>query len=190
MALPGRLWRRKLLKKQRRRFAIKFHDVILVMNLLVAALYAAKCLSLAKTNSGDSQMMGSQQEGMEKAMVDTSWKRTNKKMMKLSTSKLRAPITTIGWVVTITDCGGDPITEGAAVLKHAIHLTSVHGNLGGRYEYKMYAIYHPDAEECALSLKGLGYELLERETPVAVENIEGKFLRDKIVSCHSTVPLL
>jgi len=89
---------------------------------------------------------------------------------------------TIGWAVTITGCGSDPITEGAAVLKHAIHLSSIHGNAGGRYDYKMYAIYHPDGEACALTLKDLGYELIQRETPVSVKDIEGKFLREKIES--------
>jgi len=84
---------------------------------------------------------------------------------------------TIGFAVTITGCGSDPITEGAAVLKHAIHLASVHGNLGGRYDYKMYAIYHPDGYSCAASLKDLGFTLVKRETPVAVKDIEGEFLR-------------
>jgi hypothetical protein len=92
------------------------------------------------------------------------------------------PGVTIGWAVTITGCGADSIAEGAAVLKHAIHLTSVHGPLGGRYDYKMYAIYHPDGEKCAKSLEPLDFELVRRETPVAVKDIEGEFLRSKIHS--------
>jgi hypothetical protein len=87
---------------------------------------------------------------------------------------------TIGFAVTITGCGADSITEGAAVLKHSIHLASVHGDLGGRYDYKMYAIYHPDGETCATPLKDLGYELIRRETPVAVKDIEGDFLRRNV----------
>jgi hypothetical protein len=87
---------------------------------------------------------------------------------------------TIGWAVTITGCGSDPITEGAAVLKHSIHLTSVHGDMGGRYDYKMYAIYHPDGEKCAKSLESLGYTLIKRDTPVAVKDIQGEYLRSKI----------
>ena len=59
-------------------------------------------------------------------------------------------------------------------------MTSVHGNLGGKYDYKMYAIYHPEGEKCAKTLTSLGYTLVERETPVAVENIKGQFLREKI----------
>ena len=88
--------------------------------------------------------------------------------------------TTIGFAVTITGCGKEPITEGAAVLKHSIHLASIHGNLGGTYDYKMYAIYHPSGLKCAKTLEALGYTLVERETPVAVKDIEGEFLRSKI----------
>ncbi|KAG7341904.1 hypothetical protein IV203_006996 [Nitzschia inconspicua] len=87
---------------------------------------------------------------------------------------------TIGWAVTITGCGSDPITEGAAVLKHSIHLTSIHGNMGGRYDYKMYAIYHPEGIKCAKTLEDLGFTLVERETFVKVEDIKGEFLRSKI----------
>lgn len=85
---------------------------------------------------------------------------------------------TIGFAVTITGCGSDPITEGAAVLKHSIHLASVHGS--GRYDYQMYAIYHPNGEKCAKTLEALGYTLVKRETPVAVKDIQGEFLRSRI----------
>mmetsp|Transcript_12227 Transcript_12227/g.17394 ORF Transcript_12227/g.17394 Transcript_12227/m.17394 type:complete len:474 (-) Transcript_12227:170-1591(-) len=92
----------------------------------------------------------------------------------------------IAYTVSVTGCGNDPITEGAAVLKHSIHRTSIQ-NAGnddsvGRYDYKMYAIYHPNAKTCAMPLQNLGYTLLERETPVAVEDIKGDFLRKKIAS--------
>ena len=86
----------------------------------------------------------------------------------------------IGYAVSVTGCGDDPLVEGAAVLKHSIHLTSIHGNMGGNYDYKMYAIYHPNAKSCSMPLDELGYELLERNTPVAVSDIEGDFLRSKI----------
>jgi hypothetical protein len=90
--------------------------------------------------------------------------------------------TTIAYAVSITGCGGDQtsLMDSAAVLKHSIHLTSIHGNMGGRYDYKMYAIYHPVAASCAQTLAPLGYELLERETPIKVSEIQGEFLRSKI----------
>lgn len=90
---------------------------------------------------------------------------------------------TIGYFVSITSCGGSApsMAEGAAVLKHSIHLASVHGPLGGKYDYKMHAIYHPDALSCVQELEKLGYELNQRNTPVAVKDIQGDFLREKIV---------
>lgn len=87
---------------------------------------------------------------------------------------------TIAYAVSVTGCGPDPITEGAAVLKHSIHRASIHGH--GKYDYKLFAIYHPTAKSCAEPLQELGYNLLEREVFVKVEEIEGEFLREKIAS--------
>lgn len=86
--------------------------------------------------------------------------------------------TVIPFVVSMTKCGEDPFMEGAAVLKYSIHQNSIHGS--GRYDYKMYAIYHPDATECAKHLEELGYELVKRETPVKVEDIQADYLRERI----------
>ena len=99
--------------------------------------------------------------------------------------------TTIAYAVSITGCGSDPITEGGAVLQHSIHRASIHGgggdsggdsnSNGGRYDYKMFAIYHPDAASCALPLAAVGYELLERNVFVDIAtDIEGQYLREKI----------
>lgn len=102
-----------------------------------------------------------------------------------TTAASHFPKTTIGFVVTVTDCGDNPdlpfpITEGAAVLRHSIHRTSIHGTLGGKYDYRLYAVYHPNAEACVQKLSKLGYTLLKRDTPVRVEEIRGDFLREKI----------
>jgi hypothetical protein len=90
----------------------------------------------------------------------------------------------IGIASTITNCGPDPFTEGAAVLKYSIDLTSAahaaaHGGGGssssgssgsgggGAYNYRFYI---------------LGFELLERPTPVNVSDIQGDILRERIVT--------
>lgn len=87
---------------------------------------------------------------------------------------------TVAFAVSVTGCGSDPLTEGAAVLKHSIHRASARGDMGGRYNYKMYAIYHPQAITCAKTLEALGFELLERETFVKVKDIRGDYLRENI----------
>lgn len=103
----------------------------------------------------------------------------------LSQPQARSNRTNVAYAVTITDCGERneqegmhpfPITEGAAVLKHSIHV------MAKRYGYQLYAIYHPNAQACVEPLADLGYILLKRETPVKVEEIQGDFLREKIVS--------
>ena len=89
---------------------------------------------------------------------------------------------TIGVASTITSCDSDKFIEGAAVLKYSIDQTSIHGPKGGKYDYHMYILHHPDALECSLPLKDLGFELLQLPTPVNVSDIQGDFLRDRIVS--------
>ena len=85
----------------------------------------------------------------------------------------------IGFAVTITDCGVEfPIEDAASVLQFSLNRVSIHGS--GRYDFVLYAIYHPDAEDCVKPLEGLGYTLLKRDTPVNVQDIQGEFLREKI----------
>ena len=90
-----------------------------------------------------------------------------------------APQVIVGYAVSVTGCGSDPITEGAAVLLHSIHESSSRAGVS-KYDYQMYAIVHPDGQLCAAPLKDLGYKILVRETPVAVNDIEGEFLRTHI----------
>jgi len=113
--------------------------------------------------------------------------RTSSPLLKGANTSMQSPKTlkkeaeaTIAFAVSITGCGSDPITEGAAVLKHSIHRSSIHGNLDGRYDYKLFAIYHPSAEECALPLQELGYNMMKRDVFVQVSDIQGDFLRSHI----------
>ena len=93
----------------------------------------------------------------------------------------------IAYAVSITGCGSDPLSEGAAILKHSIHQVSSQGKTDsdpsqriGRYDYRMYAIVHPNAVSCGMTLKELGYTILKRDTPVAVQDIQGEYLRSHI----------
>jgi len=87
---------------------------------------------------------------------------------------------TIGVASTITGCGSDPFVDGAAVLKYSLDVHSKSAE--SKYKYKTYIFYHPSAKECVLPLANLGYTLLERPTPIKVEEIGGDgFLRERIV---------
>eukprot|EP00531_Pseudo-nitzschia_arenysensis_P007186 CAMPEP_0116128318 /NCGR_PEP_ID=MMETSP0329-20121206/7299_1 /TAXON_ID=697910 /ORGANISM="Pseudo-nitzschia arenysensis, Strain B593" /LENGTH=449 /DNA_ID=CAMNT_0003622455 /DNA_START=45 /DNA_END=1391 /DNA_ORIENTATION=- len=85
----------------------------------------------------------------------------------------------IGVASTITGCGEDPFVDGAAVLKYNLDILSQRPE--AKFRYKNYVFYHPNATSCVLPLKDLGYTLLERPTPVKVEEIGGDGgLRERI----------
>ena len=91
----------------------------------------------------------------------------------------------IAYAVSITSCPSSVdagLTDGAAVLSHSIALASSHPS--SRYRnYKLYALVHTDADasRCTGVLRSLGYEIVVVPTPVAVPDIRGAFLREKIV---------
>ena len=95
-------------------------------------------------------------------------------------------VAVVGYAVSLTGCpgpGGDSLADGAAVLRHSIHLSSAaHPPSGSRYGYRMYAIVHPDAKDCMAEVERAGYEVLIRDVPVPVAEIGGKFLREKVGS--------
>jgi hypothetical protein len=101
---------------------------------------------------------------------------------------------TIGYAITVSGCPknngsrgdfGAGILDGAAVLKHSIHLNSIRNNnnhhLSSQYDYQMYALVHPSAQSCATSqLEPLGYQILIRDVPVPLHEIQGDYLRTKV----------
>ena len=88
---------------------------------------------------------------------------------------------TIGVASTITGCGSDPFVDGAAVLKYSLNIHSQRAS--SKFRYHNYILYHPSARDCALPLEDLGYTLLERPTPIKVEEIGGNgVLRERIVN--------
>jgi len=89
---------------------------------------------------------------------------------------------TIGVASTVTACGSDPFVDGAAVLKYSIDMNSAKYNDNSKYIYEHIIFYHPDAKECVLRLQNLGYILLEKPTPIDVDEIQGDGgLRERIV---------
>ena len=97
-------------------------------------------------------------------------------------------IITIGVASTVTQCGSDPFIDGAAVLKYSLDIHSAKNNnnkknskFKSKYIYDNIILYHPNATECVLPLKNLGFILLERPTPINVDEIQGDGgLRERI----------
>jgi hypothetical protein len=100
---------------------------------------------------------------------------------------------TVGVAVTVTGCT-DVFVDGAAVLQYSIMRQQQHNRnkklrstSSSRYQYHFYVIYHPSARECAEPLKDLNFTLVERESPVLPEDIQGNDLRATIAKSGTFV---
>jgi hypothetical protein len=72
------------------------------------------------------------------------------------------------------------LTDAALVLRHSIHETS--SRVGrSHYDYQMYAIVHPQAEECSHVLADLGFTVVVKAPPVELEEIQDPYLRAHIM---------
>jgi len=87
---------------------------------------------------------------------------------------------TIAFAVSLTSCSAKFTADGAAILKHSIHLASYPINENSKYSYKMFLFVHPSALECSKPFEKLGYEVLVKEVPINVSEIEGTFLREHV----------
>ena len=95
---------------------------------------------------------------------------------------------TIAYAVSITSCvlnERNRLIDGAAVLKHSIHLNSIdnhkNNNNGSKFSYEMFAFVHPDANDCTPHLQQLGYTVMIKETPVDPTQIKGAFYKEHVV---------
>mmetsp|Transcript_1329 Transcript_1329/g.2077 ORF Transcript_1329/g.2077 Transcript_1329/m.2077 type:complete len:466 (+) Transcript_1329:109-1506(+) len=88
----------------------------------------------------------------------------------------------IAYAVSLSSCEETPsLIDGAAVLAHSIHLSSIQNpKSGSKYNYKMYAIVHKSASNCQPILEKIGYQVKLVDVPVALEDIQGDFLRENV----------
>jgi len=80
----------------------------------------------------------------------------------------------IAFAITITQDG--PYFDGAAVLSYSVHHAL---NESLKYEADLIAFVDPGVVHRE-GLRFLGYEVIEKELPVAVKDIEGDFMRGRI----------
>jgi hypothetical protein len=88
---------------------------------------------------------------------------------------------TIAYAISLVKCGDHQstaagLTDAAIVMRHSIHLS----HQTSKYDYKMYAIVHRNAEACSHLLQDVGFEISIVDPPVQVSEIQGEFLRKSI----------
>lgn len=83
----------------------------------------------------------------------------------------------VAYAISITSCASNATTvfDGPAILSHSIHQVSIRHNATlSQYDYKLYAFVHPDATHCTNFLEFLGYEVLIRDLPFNLDDIQSK----------------
>jgi hypothetical protein len=92
----------------------------------------------------------------------------------------------IAYAISLIKCGdhqsnAGAMSDSATVLRHSIHQNSIRNpSSNSRYDYKVYAIVHRQAEACSQQLADAGFEILLRDPPVLTPEIQGDYLRSKI----------
>ena len=117
------------------------------------------------------------------SVTTTSNNRINKKRKK----KYANATATVAYAISLIKCSDKQTTDvglidAALVLQHSIHQISIRNPVSqSRYDYRMYAIIHPQAEACSQVLATVGFELVRiDEPPIHVHEIKGTYLRENI----------
>lgn len=93
---------------------------------------------------------------------------------------------TIAYAVSFIKCGdfqtnSAGLIDASLVLRHSIHKISRRNRKSGsKYDYKMYAIVHRQAEACSSILNQTGFEVIIVDPPVLQREIIGEYLNKKI----------
>lgn len=100
-------------------------------------------------------------------------------------SDVEVPVT-IAYAVSFIKCGdfqtnSAGLTDASLVLRHSVHNVSARNPASGsRYDYKMYAIVHRQAEKCSDKIRAAGFEVIVVDPPVRPEEIRGEHLRKNV----------
>ena len=97
----------------------------------------------------------------------------------------KAPV--VAYAISFIKCGDHQnidaagLIDASLILRHSIHkISSRNPESGSKYDYKMYAIVHRQAEQCSSALAELGFEIRVVDPPVKKEEIRGEYLRKHI----------
>jgi hypothetical protein len=99
--------------------------------------------------------------------------------------RLSSPMV-VAYAVSFIKCGDHQnnaagLIDASLVLRHSIHKISCRNpSSGSKYDYKMYAIVHRQAQECTNILKETGFEVVVVDPPLEKQDIQGQFLKTHI----------
>jgi len=153
----------------------------------------------ASNGGNDDDLVTSDATSVDAALSVSTKNEEEEQSSPIISYSVPSPKATIAYAVSLTSCGvvadrhdnikngghsSDPsFHEGAAVLKHSVHLSSIRNYHESKslFDYEMIAFVHPNAASCSNVFRDLGYIVQIRETPFNVTDIKGQFLREHIV---------
>lgn len=89
----------------------------------------------------------------------------------------------IAYALSLIKCGDfqsniGGLVDAATVLAYSVyHHSARHPSSNSKYDFKLYAIVHKQAESCSGTLRDLGFEILLRDPPVTLEEMSSASLR-------------
>lgn len=87
----------------------------------------------------------------------------------------------VAYAISITSCpeNAPNVFDGPAILGHSIHKVSIRQN-ASKYDYRLYAFVFPDAANCSHLLEFLGFEVLIRDRPFKLDEIQSESYKTEI----------
>jgi len=93
------------------------------------------------------------------------------------------PHSIVAYSFSVISCnyGLASLRDAALILQHSIHKVSVrNAESGSKYDYRLYALLHPQALKCSDFLTDMGVNVVLVDPPVQTSEITNSFLRDHI----------
>ena len=162
-----------------------FFTPILISLILVSIFYLFASQASPSVNDGNqvSDLIGVK-DSEERAIDQKPTNNEKPKPGLLEGEKSGAHV--IAYAISLTSCGSaesPPLVDGAAVLKHSVHLSSIRNADAvkkSKYDYQMIAIIHNDAKSCQPIIEKMGYKTMLVDVPVPVAEIQGDKLREAV----------
>jgi len=127
----------------------------------------------------------------EDNIIESKSRPSSKKSKSIITKNIHKTIANsdprvVAYAVSFIKCGDKQssaagLVDASLILRHSIHkISSRNPSSGSKYDYKMYAIVHRQAEKCSAKLKDVGFETVVVDPPIQPDEIQGEYLRKHI----------
>lgn len=118
-------------------------------------------------------------------LVPNNTSRSDRSTTNLSQKTHPNATATVAYAISLIKCSDKQtndagLIDAALVLRHSIHKISIRSTTKSQYDYRMYALVHPQAQACSKVLGTAGFQVVVVDSPVQPHEIQGAYLRNNI----------